>query len=273
MRYAILSDIHGNLEALKAVVEDIKKENIDRIICLGDTISKGSHGHECVEIVKNMCDAVVCGNNDIKYTKGLDEIAKTTENFDYDYFYWNQRQLTNEDILFLRKLPLCCEFYLSGRLVRCFHATPSDIDKSVFNFEDYETKLQLFAPTENTTNKWADVVVYGHIHHVFYEKLFGRILINAGSVGNSLNIVSDEAKNAPRMPDFTMAEYLVLNGLDGENCGEIGVEIKQVPYNKEKELSSFNNKNLEDVYTNEILNGKYRKHNTINIPNLNKKSY
>ena len=59
IRYAIISDIHGNLSALEAVIEDIKKQDIDRIICLGDIIGKGSHGHECVKLVREFCDATV----------------------------------------------------------------------------------------------------------------------------------------------------------------------------------------------------------------------
>ena len=71
IRYAIISDIHGNLSALTAVIEDIKKQDIDRIICLGDIIGKGSHGHECVKLVREFCDATVRGNNDIRYTNTL----------------------------------------------------------------------------------------------------------------------------------------------------------------------------------------------------------
>ena len=47
MKIAIISDIHGNLEALKATLKDINKKQVDKIICLGDTIAKGIHPHEC----------------------------------------------------------------------------------------------------------------------------------------------------------------------------------------------------------------------------------
>lgn len=50
MRIAIISDIHGNLEALKATLENIEKRNVDKIICLGDIIAKGVHSKECIEI-------------------------------------------------------------------------------------------------------------------------------------------------------------------------------------------------------------------------------
>ncbi|MCI8410947.1 MAG: metallophosphoesterase [Clostridia bacterium] len=59
MKIAIISDIHGNLEALKATINDIEKRNVDKIICLGDTIAKGIHPKECIEIVKNKCEIVL----------------------------------------------------------------------------------------------------------------------------------------------------------------------------------------------------------------------
>ena len=47
-KIAIISDIHGNLEALKSVLEDIREKNISKIFCLGDIIAKGTHQQECV---------------------------------------------------------------------------------------------------------------------------------------------------------------------------------------------------------------------------------
>lgn len=258
IKYAIISDIHGNLEALKAVQADLEKSNVDRIICLGDIISKGAHGHECIEIVKTMCDASLRGNNDIRYTKSLDEIAGEPD-FDYDYFYWTQKQLTNDDIKFIRSLPMCCEFMLSGRLVRCFHASPNDCNKSIFNFDDYKEKFELFNPSEFTTDKTADVVVYGHTHHMGMEKMFGRLLVNAGSVGNSLNLITDPYYNAINTSAFTEAEYVILAGEDGEAVGDISVEFRTVKYDKNKELDSYSLRGIKaDQYKNEIIFGEYR---------------
>ena len=55
-KIAIISDIHGNLEALKATLTDIEKRKVDKIICLGDIIAKGVHPKECVELVKENCE-------------------------------------------------------------------------------------------------------------------------------------------------------------------------------------------------------------------------
>ena len=258
IRYAIISDIHGNLEALKAIKEDIKNQNVDRVICLGDIVSKGSHGHECLEIVREIADAVVKGNNDITYSMSLDEIAEICADFDYSLFMWTQRQLTTEDIDYLRKLPMCCELVLSGRLVRCFHAKPDDTEGTVFDFSTYKEKLSLFEPTEYTTSKTADVVVFGHTHHLSIQKMFGKTLINAGSVGNSLNVFIDNKYNSSKIEDFTMAEYIILSGENSEEFADFGIEVRNVPYNKEKELEDFSNEEDKTLYENEIRFGKYR---------------
>lgn len=64
MRIAIISDIHGNLEALEKTLKDIRKRNVDKIICLGDIIAKGVHSKECIRLVKENCDIVLQGNCD-----------------------------------------------------------------------------------------------------------------------------------------------------------------------------------------------------------------
>ncbi len=64
MKIAIISDIHGNLEALKETLKDIKKRNVDKIICLGDIIAKGVHSKECVKLIRQKCDIVLQGNCD-----------------------------------------------------------------------------------------------------------------------------------------------------------------------------------------------------------------
>ncbi len=68
-KIAVISDIHGNLEALKTVLKDIKKRNIKRIFCLGDIIAKGTHPHECIKLIKERCEVVIQGNCDEYFTR------------------------------------------------------------------------------------------------------------------------------------------------------------------------------------------------------------
>jgi predicted phosphodiesterase len=61
---AIISDVHGNLEALTAVLEDIAAQSVDAIYCLGDIVGYGANPRECLRLVEQRCQVVVLGNHD-----------------------------------------------------------------------------------------------------------------------------------------------------------------------------------------------------------------
>lgn len=63
-RLALISDIHGNLEALVAVLRSVEQANVDHIVCLGDVVGYGPDPGPCVELISSVCDAVVHGNHD-----------------------------------------------------------------------------------------------------------------------------------------------------------------------------------------------------------------
>ena len=61
-RYAVISDIHSNIEALQAVARDIEEQRVDEILCLGDLVGYGPDPNACVEMVKNMAEIIIPGN-------------------------------------------------------------------------------------------------------------------------------------------------------------------------------------------------------------------
>lgn len=63
-RFALFSDVHGNLEALEAVLGDIARHDVDHVVCLGDVVGYGPDPSACVEMVYDACDAVVIGNHE-----------------------------------------------------------------------------------------------------------------------------------------------------------------------------------------------------------------
>ena len=84
---------------------------------------------------------------------------------------WNQSLITEEDRNYLLNLPFSYEFYMSGSLVRLFHATPTANNQAIANTDRFETKYQMFLPSENTcTQNVADVVIYGlFIIHIWIK--------------------------------------------------------------------------------------------------------
>lgn len=257
-KIAIISDIHGNLESFKAVLKDIKEKNIDKIICLGDIIAKGSNQHECIELVKSNCDIVLQGNCDWYFTSSIDLSNKSKQ--EIDRIHWNKSKLTQENVEYLSKLPYCFEFYMSGRLVRLFHATPEKINDFVGNIDSIDRLYKLFLPSKNTTsNEIADIVIYGHIHTPFIQRIYNRTIINTGSVGNSIDVFRNDKKDG-NVKNTTVANYLIISGnYNSKNIDEkISYELISIPYDIDKELKS-NIDNIEMLsYEEEIRNGKYR---------------
>ena len=265
MKIAIISDIHGNLEALKAPFEDINKKHVDKIICLGDIIAKGIHSKECIKLIKEKCDIVIQGNTDQYFSKEHENLEKLPEQ-EQKRIKWNQSLITEEDRNYLLNLPFSCEFYMSGSLVRLFHATNKANNKAVLNINYIETKYEMFLPSEYTiSNKVADVVIYGHIHHPYMDKIYNKTLINVGSVGNSFDVIRNESKDS-NVLETTKAYYLIIEGEYGskEYNSEISFQFVKVPYDIEKELED-EYKNIEkENYRCELTKGRYRDMTKIN---------
>lgn len=266
-KIAIISDIHGNLEALKATISDIKKRGINKIYCLGDIISKGTNSKECIDIIKKECEVVISGNCDCYFSKEFStEELNQKDEIEQKRILWNKQKLTVDDISYLQSLPFCHEIYISGSLVRLFHATPMANNIPVINLDSIETKYNMFLPSEKTVSgNIADIVVYGHIHHPYLDRLYNRTLINVGSVGNSFDVIRNDKKDADTL-ETTKAYYLVIEGELGKTKYEdsISFNFVKVPYDISKELS-YNEDNIEkESYEYEIKKGKYRNMNKIN---------
>lgn len=185
MRTAVLSDIHGNLEALEAVLTACRASGVDNYICLGDVVGYGASPNECVERVRTLTGRVVAGNHD-HAAVGLTDLAFFNP-LARAAAVWTARQLTGENADYLRGRPMALE---AGDAL-CVHATPYEPGAwhYVFDEEDAEACL---AQTDR------QVCFVGHSHVAFIYAARGRdrrsgmsssiadrfrYVINAGSVG------------------------------------------------------------------------------------------
>lgn len=262
MRIAIISDIHGNLEALKTCLEDIKKRNIDKIFCLGDTVAKGYHSEECVKLVRENCEVVLQGNCDVDVDPSI--YIESKHNISVELLQkranWIRNSMSEESRKYLLNLPFCYEFYMSGSLVRMFHAHPEKLTGVIINEDSYESKYAMFEPSKNTVSQEvADIVIYGHLHAPFMNKFYNRTLINIGSVGNGFDVIRDEKKDG-NVLETTAINYLIVEGEYGakEYGANFSFEFVRVPYDIDKELEDLD-KNIEpEAYKTELKEGKYR---------------
>lgn len=104
MRYAILSDIHGNLDALKAVLRSLDTENIDSYVCLGDIVGYGPQPAECLHEIQKYANIVVAGNHDFA---ACDKLNISTFNvLAKEAILWTRNRLSEADTQYLFGLPL-----------------------------------------------------------------------------------------------------------------------------------------------------------------------
>ncbi|MEN8252174.1 MAG: metallophosphoesterase family protein [Patescibacteria group bacterium] len=102
-KVAIISDIHGNLEALNSVLSDIEKQNVDNIYCLGDVVGYGPYPGKCLKLVREIAHIIVMGNHEegvIGWGSPTDFNSSALRGL-----YFSRTQLGDDDIEFIKSLP------------------------------------------------------------------------------------------------------------------------------------------------------------------------
>lgn len=113
-RIAIISDVHANITALNAVLDDIHSRGISRIFCLGDSVTKCCNPDLVIDKLRENCEVVLRGNCDESISSPNAKLKS----------FWSRVKIGEERANYLHNLPVMTEFYMSGRLVRLFHASP-----------------------------------------------------------------------------------------------------------------------------------------------------
>jgi predicted phosphodiesterase len=241
-RIALISDVHGNLTALEAVLEDIDARGISRIFNLGDYVGKGPRGREVIDLCQVRCEVNLLGNWD-------DFLPDLDSGFETEEVAWWRAQLSEGQGQWLRGLPFSHDFLMSGRRVRLFHASAETVHRRVRFDHDEGEFLGMFANTPATGyGPEPTVVGYGDTHDPFYEvDRQRRTLFNTGSVGNCMN-------------DPTPV-YVIMEGrLDSTDDGPFSLQFVRVPYDVEAELAVARDMGMPklDAYASELRHGIYR---------------
>src|SRR3954453_22233801 len=119
-RVAVLSDVHGNLPALKAVLAEVESTGVDQIWNLGDLVGYGAQPDECVALAKEACDLCLIGNHDLVVVDRLD-ISELSMDAAIPAT-WTKEHLAKESVDFLTALEPLHETYPAG----LYHASPRD---------------------------------------------------------------------------------------------------------------------------------------------------
>lgn len=168
MKIAVFSDIHGNLKALKAVLEQIKEKNVDLTVFLGDIFQRGHEEIECLELLKD--SEIVClkGNCELYMQYGVD-IDPDVE-YLRDYYDETRKKLTSEHMQFIREMPLFYESECNGHKIHFSHFLFSDIHASYPFFQLSDLKNGVFdkACESKDVTKY-ELAVIGHCHQNFVK--------------------------------------------------------------------------------------------------------
>ena len=106
MRLAVLSDIHSNLIALNLAIDDLKKENVDKICFLGDYVTDGESDNEILGIIKNISDYTILGNRE-KYILDYSPLKKNYNN--YKTIHTTYNNLSKDNLKYIESLK---EYYI-----------------------------------------------------------------------------------------------------------------------------------------------------------------
>jgi predicted phosphodiesterase len=217
MRVAFISDIHGNLLALEAVLRELEQESFDRLICLGD-VAVGPQPREVLERVHGLGCPVVMGNWDAAFLDGMPEVSDGDEVAQklVEIGAWWAGALTEDDRGFMSSFVPGLELELpDGNRMLCFHGSPRSYNDWIFAHTPENEVMAMFGEQR------APVMVGGHTHLQMVRRLDGVLMVNPGSVGLPFRQWwPREVRIAP------WAEY----GLLGFENGRVAIDLRRTTF-------------------------------------------
>lgn len=168
MKIAVFSDVHGNFKALKAVLEQIKEKNADLTVFLGDIFQRGNEETECLELLKD--NGIIClkGNCELYLEHGVD-IDPDVE-YLREYYDGMREKLTDEQMQFIRHMPLFYESEYHGHKIHFSHFLFSDIDSAYPFLQLSDLKNGVFDKVCKSEDVMKyELIVIGHSHKNFVK--------------------------------------------------------------------------------------------------------
>jgi putative phosphoesterase len=182
MRIGIISDIHGNLPALEAVLDDLGPRRLDAVYCLGDLVGYAAFPNQVTDRIRAEGIPTIMGNYDDGVGFDRDECGcaytdPVEKALGDRSLAWTRAEVTADNKAFLRTLAKEIRFEADGRRVLLVHGSPRKINEYLFEDRPIASFQRLAASSQ------ADIIVFGHTHRPYTKLVDGVLFVNAGSVG------------------------------------------------------------------------------------------
>jgi putative phosphoesterase len=173
MKILIVSDIHANLPALQAVLNN--DGNYNKLIFLGDVVDYGPNPKECIKLIKENADYFVRGNHDNALGNNTDcNCMGTFREYSITTREWHKTLLSEKDKRFLKDMPILNKAQIEEDSFFLAHASPQgDIFKYI-NAEDIDSEIKDII---------VEYVLLGHTHVQYKKQVGDTLVVNPGSVG------------------------------------------------------------------------------------------
>lgn len=217
MRIAVLSDIHGNLPALEAVLADLEEVRPEVVVVNGDLINRGPQNRAVVERLWELPYRFTLGNHDdlvVKWRAGHDSLRLLFDDPFFAATRWTAHTLPQPHLDWLAALPY--QVHLEELGLRVTHGSPRHYR------EGYDERLSEQALGEILREYPARYLVGSHTHRPYVRRHDGALVWNTGAVGAPFN-------------GDVRAQYLVLEA----EAGALVPHFRQVPYDLEATLKAF----------------------------------
>ncbi|KAA6438935.1 metallophosphoesterase family protein [Dyadobacter flavalbus] len=245
MRIALLSDIHANLPAFEAVLEDLERQKPDAVYCLGDLVGYNVWPNQVIGLIRKHGIVTIAGNHDLKVSKILPSEGECSKEQSSDHAY---KLVGSKERDYLLTLPrhLKLEFALNNDILDMLlvHGSPRSINE--YLLEDLPEQYMI----EMVREFKADILCFGHSHKPYHRVINSggsgkghyHHLINTGSVGKPKD---GDARACYVM--LTIDQQVTLTNPDG-----IQVEFIRVKYDVEKAAQAVELSMLPDAFADNL---------------------
>jgi putative phosphoesterase len=182
MRIAVIGDVHANLPALRAVIDDVARIGADALYCVGDVVGRGPHPNEVVDELRRLEIPTVQGNWDEAVGMDRDQTGAAwatgqAEADGNDSMRWTADTLTEENKSWLRQLPPSIRTNLGGRSMFLFHGAPYKQTEYLWATRPSRVFARL------ASDEADDVFCFGHTHEAWHRVVGQAHVVACGSVG------------------------------------------------------------------------------------------